>query len=263
MLLACGDARGAADAALAGMDPTRPVPNNCEWLLPLAARALADLCEQARDAGADPDEQLARVDALVGEHPRVIRDLVSFTPQYLVLLAGLDALYEAEVERARTGLLAAERWCGAVEALAAAGLRWEEAYAAWRAAEALWRGAPGAAERRRAAASLRRARAIALRLRATPLLASIDAVGRAARISLVAVDAVGPGDAAAGGLAVLTRREREVVAHVVAGRTYPEIAGALFLSEKTVSSHISNVLRKTGTANRVELAAWAERQGGR
>ena len=57
-----------------------------------------------------------------------------------------------------------------------------------------------------------------------------------------------------------TPREREVLAHVVAGRTYAEIAAALFLSEKTVSSHISNMLRKTGTANRVELAAWAGRR---
>ncbi len=61
---------------------------------------------------------------------------------------------------------------------------------------------------------------------------------------------------------LLTRREREVLEHVVAGRTYAEIAGALFLSEKTVSSHISNILRKTGTANRVELASWARRGGG-
>jgi len=59
----------------------------------------------------------------------------------------------------------------------------------------------------------------------------------------------------------LTDREREVLAHVVAGRTYAEIAAALFLSEKTVSSHISNILHKTGTANRAELAAWATRRG--
>ena len=58
----------------------------------------------------------------------------------------------------------------------------------------------------------------------------------------------------------LTAREREVLAHVVAGRTYAEIAAALFLSEKTVSSHISNMLHKTGTANRVELAGWATRR---
>ncbi|MGB7818201.1 MAG: LuxR C-terminal-related transcriptional regulator [Ornithinibacter sp.] len=42
---------------------------------------------------------------------------------------------------------------------------------------------------------------------------------------------------------------------------YAQIAGELFVSEKTVSSHISNILHKTGTPNRVELAAWATRRG--
>ena len=55
----------------------------------------------------------------------------------------------------------------------------------------------------------------------------------------------------------LTPREREILDHVVAGRTYAEIARALFVSEKTVSSHLSNLLRKTGAANRVELATMA------
>ena len=55
----------------------------------------------------------------------------------------------------------------------------------------------------------------------------------------------------------LTAREREILGHVVAGRTYGEIARALFVSEKTVSSHISNLLRKTHTANRLELARLA------
>jgi DNA-binding CsgD family transcriptional regulator len=52
----------------------------------------------------------------------------------------------------------------------------------------------------------------------------------------------------------LTSREREVLAYVVAGRTYGEIARELVISEKTVSAHISNLLHKTGTSSRVELA---------
>jgi len=51
-----------------------------------------------------------------------------------------------------------------------------------------------------------------------------------------------------------------VLALVVAGRTYGEIARALVVSEKTVSSHVSHLLAKTGTANRVDLARWAERR---
>ncbi len=65
-------------------------------------------------------------------------------------------------------------------------------------------------------------------------------------------------DDAVGTLAGLTKREREVLGHIVAGRTYGEIARALFLSEKTISSHVSNILRKTGCANRVELARRAQ-----
>jgi DNA-binding NarL/FixJ family response regulator len=59
----------------------------------------------------------------------------------------------------------------------------------------------------------------------------------------------------------LTARELEVLAHLVAGRSNGEIAGALFISAKTVSVHVSNLMRKTGTASRVEAAAWARRAG--
>ena len=50
-----------------------------------------------------------------------------------------------------------------------------------------------------------------------------------------------------------------MLAHIVAGRTYGEIARALVLSEKTVSSHVSHLLSKTGCTNRVDLARWATR----
>jgi DNA-binding CsgD family transcriptional regulator len=59
----------------------------------------------------------------------------------------------------------------------------------------------------------------------------------------------------------LTPRERNILEFVVAGRTYGEIARALMISEKTVSSHISNLLRKTGAANRVDLARLASGEG--
>jgi DNA-binding NarL/FixJ family response regulator len=46
---------------------------------------------------------------------------------------------------------------------------------------------------------------------------------------------------------------------LVSGRTYGEIASELVISEKTVGSHISNLLAKTRTSNRVELTGYAER----
>jgi DNA-binding CsgD family transcriptional regulator len=57
----------------------------------------------------------------------------------------------------------------------------------------------------------------------------------------------------------LTAREHEILGYLVAGSTYAEIANSLVISEKTVSSHVSNLLRKTHTSSRVELAQLAHR----
>lgn len=57
----------------------------------------------------------------------------------------------------------------------------------------------------------------------------------------------------------LTAREHEILGYLVAGSTYAEIANTLVISEKTVSSHVSNLLRKTHTSSRVELAQLAHR----
>jgi DNA-binding NarL/FixJ family response regulator len=62
-----------------------------------------------------------------------------------------------------------------------------------------------------------------------------------------------------GRLAGLTGREREILGHLLAGRTNAEIARELVISDKTVSVHVSNILRKTGTTNRAEAAALAHR----
>ena len=59
----------------------------------------------------------------------------------------------------------------------------------------------------------------------------------------------------------LTQREREVLAMVAAGRTNPEIAKALFISPKTASVHVSNILAKLGVTSRVEAATMAHRLG--
>jgi DNA-binding CsgD family transcriptional regulator len=49
--------------------------------------------------------------------------------------------------------------------------------------------------------------------------------------------------------------------YLAQGLTYAEIARTLVISEKTVSSHVSNLLRKTGTASRVELIRLLRRSG--
>jgi DNA-binding NarL/FixJ family response regulator len=69
-------------------------------------------------------------------------------------------------------------------------------------------------------------------------------------------DAPAPGDDLG-----LTPREAEVLALVAAGRSNRQIAQALFISPKTASVHVSNILAKLGVANRVEAAAAAHRLG--
>jgi ATP/maltotriose-dependent transcriptional regulator MalT len=68
-----------------------------------------------------------------------------------------------------------------------------------------------------------------------------------------------PGAADGGGVAALTERELELARLVVERKTNPEIAAELFLSQKTVETHLRNMFRKVGVASRVELARAVER----
>jgi DNA-binding NarL/FixJ family response regulator len=58
-------------------------------------------------------------------------------------------------------------------------------------------------------------------------------------------------------LDVLTPREREVLRMIARGYTYRETATELFVSIKTVETHVSSVLRKLQLSNRRELTRWA------
>ena len=58
----------------------------------------------------------------------------------------------------------------------------------------------------------------------------------------------------------LSPREQEVLQLIARGYTYREIASRLFLSVKTVETHVSAVLRKLQLSNRHELTAWAARR---
>jgi FixJ family two-component response regulator len=62
-------------------------------------------------------------------------------------------------------------------------------------------------------------------------------------------------------LAALTRREREVLAHVIAGQLNKQIAASLGTAEKTVKVHRGRVMTKLGVRNIAELVRLAERAG--
>ena len=55
----------------------------------------------------------------------------------------------------------------------------------------------------------------------------------------------------------LTRREQEIVMEIAQNKTNREIADALGIGERTVETHVSNILSKLGLASRRETAAWA------
>ncbi len=69
----------------------------------------------------------------------------------------------------------------------------------------------------------------------------------------------GPNSAPVGDpeLDLLTPRERDVLRLLARGYAYKEIGSELFISVKTVETHVSSVLRKTQLSNRYELSRWA------
>ncbi|CAL9614485.1 MULTISPECIES: response regulator [Streptomyces] len=76
--------------------------------------------------------------------------------------------------------------------------------------------------------------------------------------ALLAREEAGGGQGRGGSL---TEREREVLGLIADGRSNREIARALVLSEKTVKTHVSNILMKLDLADRTQAALWAVRHG--
>jgi DNA-binding CsgD family transcriptional regulator len=92
------------------------------------------------------------------------------------------------------------------------------------------------------------ARAVAHRLGAQPLLDELRLIGSAPARGETATDS-------------LTPRETEILTLVADGRSNGEIAKQLFISAKTVSVHVSNILAKLDASGRTEAAAIARRRG--
>lgn len=137
------------------------------------------------------------------------------------------------------------RWREATEIFAGLGNVFEEARSATRLASILQASGDTVEAQRLLAGAIE----IASRLGAKPLLAEIDAIG---------AKGVSHRDHA---FDELTPREIEVLTHVAAGRTNGDIAKLLFISPKTASVHVSNILAKLGASTRGEAAAIAGRQG--
>ena len=170
------------------------------------------------------------------------------------------ATAEAEVERIG-GASDPDRWAGIAERWDAMPHTFSAARARLRLADAMLRaGDRGAAER-----ELVTAFEVASSMGARPLAAEIAALADAARIRLrgAPLDSATDPDESADGAArerfSLTPRERAVLGLVAEGQTNREIGGRLFISEKTVSVHVTNAMAKLGALSRYEAASLAQR----
>ncbi len=166
-------------------------------------------------------------------------------------------LVTAEAEYSRlAGASDPGPWFEAVECWRGLGHPYQTAYAQLRMAEAVL---DSSGDRGDAANALREAHETASTLRVTPLQGEIEALATRGRLAIERVAVVAPATSADG--VVLTPRERDVLRLVAAGHTNREIGDQLFISEKTVSVHVSNAMAKLGSLSRYEAAAAADKQG--
>nr|WP_055504843.1 helix-turn-helix transcriptional regulator [Nonomuraea pusilla] len=214
----------------------------------------------------EPDAALAVAERVLARPSQSSKAMLGW--RLLALLRNVcDAAEASEPERARAvreqaAALAADlsvigpvaeayrlSYSGDFDAAAAS---WERLKRPHNQAKALLRAAVVAArsgDREGAATRLTAALPLATALRATPLIEEIEALSRR----------VGGAHHQQEPQELLTPRELEVLRLVTLGRTNRDIAAELFISAKTVSVHVSNILAKLGVTSRGEAAAAAHR----
>jgi DNA-binding CsgD family transcriptional regulator len=251
-----------ADAAVAeGLRVPGTDLNSAAALYALGLRAAADRAEQARARRADDEVLDARRvgGALSGELRRRLSpegaDGTVPTPR----TEAWAALGLAELARLE-GPSDPELWAAAATAWEGLGEPYPTAYAGLRQAEALLLGGRG---REQVEPSLRAAYQAASELGAARLCAEIEGLARRGRLNLEpdAAATAAPAPPSPLDALGLTAREQEVLALVAIGQTNAQIAETLFISPKTATVHVSNILGKLGVRNRVEAATIAHRLG--
>jgi DNA-binding CsgD family transcriptional regulator len=223
-----------------------------------ATRAVADRFEAERHRGLVPDVESMRyrADEIAAAADRVTTARAErgaqATPRTLAAHAQVAA------ERSRLDRSDPALWDAAATAWEAAREPYPRAYCRWREAEAL---ADGRGSRARATDCLNEAWQLSRELGAAPLAERITGLARRARLDLRERDVVPPAPARVAEDLGLTAREVEVLGQLARGCSDKEIGDALVISRKTVSVHVSNVLRKLGVANRVEAAKVGQAHG--
>jgi DNA-binding NarL/FixJ family response regulator len=240
----------AIDIASSALSPT---PNTApRFVTRFTAGLVIGTVERSLDKRAR--QEAVDIDAILVDLGRRI-DVARADPSSGSLAGEADiALAEAMITRLRGSDAAA--FAQAAVAAARIGDVWLTAVARLHEADA----AANAGAAAQAVDALRAADDAATALGAKPLVGDIESLARRARISLdaPAVPVVRQFDAVRLGL---TSREAEVLALVAAGKTNRQIGAELYVSEKTASVHVSNILRKLGVSSRVDAAAIAQRVG--
>lgn len=224
----------------------------------IGIRAVVDGAVQARAERRRVDDAKVRLHAAeladkadeIAERPR--RQGLPRLPRTLAWLA------QCRAEAARTGPPAPQLWQSAADAWESLNEPFGTAYCRWREAEALLAGRSG---RERATALVIDAWRTAVSLGAEPLRRDVENLARRARIELEMADEPPPAAASAGSDLGLTHREVEVLGRLAAGRTDAQIAEALFISKKTASVHVSNILRKLGVSSRIDAGEIGQQAG--
>jgi DNA-binding CsgD family transcriptional regulator/tetratricopeptide (TPR) repeat protein len=228
----------------------------CGWLLAVGMRACADLAEQGR---ANRDESATQAALAAADELAVWVDRRNGAPfmdhPYVATIPAERATWNAERSRL-SGMSDPGAWQAVADAWTALRFPHRAAYAGWRYAESrLLAGEPPAS----VAGTLREAAAAAAAH--VPLQTAIHALADRARIPIdtaASAPAEPPADTTPYGL---TERELLVLRLLAAGRSNSEIGAELFISRKTASVHVSNILRKLSVSNRAQAAALAERAG--
>ncbi|MEV5438061.1 AAA family ATPase [Streptomyces sp. NPDC052682] len=207
------------------------------------------------DALADPAAEAGRPDIL-DRIRQAAKTLAAGVPVW----QAYDQWLRAELLRAE-GRPSPGEWTAAVTALEPLERPYDLARVRYRLAEALLASGAGEDERARATELLRLAGAVADHLGARPLADAAAQLAQRARLPVgrAPEPVLAPADPAEA--LGLTSRERDVLRLVAAGRTNRQIAEELFISPKTASVHVSNILAKLGVAGRGEAAAVAHRVG--
>ncbi|MFE6742813.1 helix-turn-helix transcriptional regulator [Streptomyces tubercidicus] len=210
-----------------------------------------------------------------------IRDAAKRLPRLCPVWSAYGLAVDAELRRAE-GRETPDAWAGAVAAFEPLERPHELARACYRWAESLLHGSErataglhGRTPREAAVLLLSQAHTAAVTMGARPLAEELELLAQRARIplpGLIPATTAGPatgkgrtaGEPAPSGAAPaeslgLTPRERDVLRLVADGRSNRQIADALFISPKTASVHVSNILAKLGVSGRGEAGAVAHR----